>query len=202
MVNEDIFPRPGERVLVPWGLEEVLGEVVEVYKTGLGDRAVVRLIDVGGSDTTVTVPADSLTPAIVRTHGLSPRIDQIAFVSEVDAAVMQAARELGLSPVHHEQLDRGIDAVLSFKKRQVAIQMKHFIEGRLSSDNIAALTAYASSVLPVIIIANAGLTQAAEERLRHNNRFRQTTWFVRWTSDADYVRLKDAIREALNLNRA
>jgi hypothetical protein len=202
MVNEDIFPRPGERVLVPWGLEEVLGEVVEVYSTGLGDRAVVRVIDAGSSDTTVTVPADSLTPAAGRTHGMSPRIDRLAFVSEVNTAVMQAARELGLSPVHHEQLDRGIDAVPSSKKRQVAIQMKHFTEGRLSSDSIAALTAYASSVLPVIIIANAGLTKAAEERLRYNNRIRQTTWFVRWTSDADYVRLKSAIREALHLGQA
>jgi hypothetical protein len=202
MVNGDVFPQPGERVLVPWGLEEVLGEVVEVYTTGLGDRAVVRLIDAGDLDTTVTVPADSLTPATGRTHGLSPRIDQIAFVTEVNTAVINAARELGLSPVHHEQLDRGIDAVLSSRKRQVAIQMKHFTGARLSSDNIAALTAYASSVLPVIIIANVGLTTAAEERLRHNNRLHRATWFVRWTGDADYVRLKDAIREALHLSRA
>jgi hypothetical protein len=200
MVNESTSPKPGERVLVPWGLEEVLGEVVEVYSTGLGDRAVVRVIDADDSDTTVTVPADSLTPATGRKHGAPPRIDRLAFVNQVNAAVMAAAHELGLSPVHHDRLDRGVDAVLSSKKRQVAIQMKHFVEGRVSSDSIAALTAYASSALPVIIVANVGLTKAAGERLRHNNRFRQTTWFVRWKSDTDYVLLKNAIREALHLD--
>ena len=201
MVNENFFPRPGERVLVPWGLEEVLGEVVEVYPTGLGDRAVVRVIDAGDSDTTVTVPADSLTPATRRTHGISPRIERLAFVNEVNAAVMAAAHDLGLSPVHHDHLDRGVDAVLSSRKRDVAIQIKHFVEGGVSSDSIAALTAYASAVLSVIIIANTDLTKAAEERLRYNNRFRQTTWFVQWTSDADYAGLKKVIREALHLDR-
>ncbi len=73
MVSDDIFPRRGERVLVPWGLEEFLGEVVEVYSTGLGDRAVVRVVGANDLGATVTVPADSLTPVAGPTRGISPR---------------------------------------------------------------------------------------------------------------------------------
>lgn len=199
MVNEDVSPRPGERVFVPWGLEELLGEVVEVYATGLGDRAVVRVIGGPDPDMTVTVNADSLTPASGHSRGMSARVDAFAFQARIDGVIRTAVKELGLSLVHHERLDRGIDAVISSGGRQVAVQIKYSMQNRLPSDAVAVLTAYASADLPVVIVANVGLSTAASERLKHNNRIHRTIWFVRWTDDIDNIHVKDAIRQALGL---
>jgi len=199
MVDDDIFPRPGERVLVPWGLEEVLGEVIEVFPTGLGDRALVRIIESSDPDATVTVPADSLTPVGGLTHGMSPRIDHLTFANQVKNAISRTANEMGLSRLSQSRLDRGADAILTTGARQVAIQIKEFARGPLSSDTIAVLAGYAIPRRPVIMIANTGLTASADERLRRINRPRQMVWFVRWTGESDYGRLESAIRQALRL---
>lgn len=198
MVNEDVSPQPGEQVFVPWGLEELLGEVVEVYATGLGDRAVVRVIGGPEPDMTVTVNADSLTPASGHSRGMSARVDALAFQGRIDSVIKAAVGELRLSLVQHERLDRGVDAVISGGGREVAIQIKYSTQKRLPSDAVAVLAAYASPDLPVVIVANVGLSIAASERLQHNNRIRQTIWFVRWASSADNVRVKDAIQQALS----
>ena len=60
MVSKSGQPRVGDRVLVPWGLDEVLGEIVEVYSTGLGPRVRVRMVD-NPDGPTVTLPLDSVT---------------------------------------------------------------------------------------------------------------------------------------------
>lgn len=62
MVSEYSEPSVGDRVLVPWGLEEILGEVVEIHRTGLGPRAKVRVVE-DPDGPTVTVPLDSIVVA-------------------------------------------------------------------------------------------------------------------------------------------
>jgi hypothetical protein len=197
MVKGEIFPRPGERVLVPWGLEEVLGEVVEIYSTGLGDRAVVHLLDSSDPDATVTVPADSLVPASGPTRGISTRLDAVGFENRVLEAIRQVARMLEVKLYERREIDRGIDAIISNKRREVAIQIKYFATNRLPSDAIATLMAYASPRRPVVVIANAGLTAAAAERLERINRSVQIVWFLRWTNESDISPLLDTIQEAL-----
>jgi hypothetical protein len=199
MVSENIFPRPGERVLVPWGLEEVLGEVIEVYSTGLGDKAVVRVLGESDADTTVTVPADILIPAAGRARGVSPRIDEMTFRDEVTGALREATDELHVALFDQELPDRGIDAVIIAGRGQVAIQIKYFAINRLPSDSIAAIAGYARSSRPVIVIANAGLTRDASSRLERINHSRQIVWFIRWTGHEDYSRLLRAINQAVGL---
>lgn len=199
MVNEDVSPQPGERVSVPWGLEELVGDVIEIYATGLGDRAVVRVVGGPDPDMTVTVNADSLTPVGGNTHGIPAPADVLAFHDRIDDVIKTAVEELGVALVHDERLDRGVDAVISNESRRIAIQVKYFSRNRLPSDNVAVLAAYASPELPVIIISNVDLSAAAEERLERNNRMHRTIWFVRWTSSADNIRVKDAIQQALGL---
>jgi hypothetical protein len=61
------LPRIGDLVRIPWGFEEVDGEVVDAYDTGLGARVVVQ-VNVSGSDEypeymTVTLPITAVTAA-------------------------------------------------------------------------------------------------------------------------------------------
>jgi hypothetical protein len=196
MVNENTFPAPGEHVLIPWGLEEVLGEVIEVYSTGLGDKAVVRVLGTSDPEATVTVPADSLTPATGRTRGMSPRIDDMAFRNEITNALSQAVAEVGLALVNQRMPDRGIDTAIIAGQRLIAVQVKFFETNRVSTDAIAAIAGYATRARPVIVIANAGLSAGANERLEHINHRRQVVWFIRWTGQADYVQLVEAIKQA------
>jgi primosomal protein N' len=59
-------PGVGDRVRVPWGLDEVDGTVVEVYDSGLGPRVVVRVLLEGvdpESAETVTLPLSAIKAA-------------------------------------------------------------------------------------------------------------------------------------------
>lgn len=59
-------PRPGDRVLVNWGLDEVEGVVEDVYGLGSARRAVVRIPFLGpdgeelGESITVPVPLGAI----------------------------------------------------------------------------------------------------------------------------------------------
>ncbi len=123
----------------------------------------------------------------------------MAFKDAVRNAVRQSASEMGLGMLDSSEIDRGVDAVITDGRRQVAVQIKFFERDRVPSDAIAVLAGYASPARPVIVIGNAGLTNAAAERLRHINRPRQTIWFIRWTKDDGYTRLQHAIKQALRL---
>jgi hypothetical protein len=202
MVGEELFPRPGELVLVPWGLEEMPGVVIEVFATGLGERAVVRLLGENDPDATVTVPADSLTPASGISRGISSRIDTAAFESQVRAAIRRAATELHVEIDEEPSPDREADVVLNNGPREIEVQIKYFSMNRLSTDTISAVAGYASATgRPTIIVANAGLTKQAENRLRYLNSRRQSAWFIRWTGSPDYERLRSTIQEALTSSR-
>jgi hypothetical protein len=199
MVTGQPFPAVGDQVLVPWGLEELVGEVLEVYSSGLGDRAVVRLLGTGDPDTTVTVPADSLTPASGRSMGTSPRIDAMAFESEVRSALDSAISaisdvRLSRSDLRH---DSGADVIVEAGSRRVAIQIKYVRSSRIPSDTISAVTGYATTRMPTILVSNAELTSEAFYRLEHVNRRKILVWYVRWAGISDYEALYNAICEAV-----
>jgi hypothetical protein len=187
VVDSDSFPRPGDKVLVPWGLEELVGLVVDVYSTGLGDQAVVNLADTGDPPSTVTVPADSLRRAGGISPGMSPRIDAMAYEHGVIAAIRRIAARLSLQVATSGGWDSGVDAVLlpQSNSQRVAVQVKFFGSGRVSSDVVAVLVGYAGSVGPMILIANGDLTSAASEHLRHSRRRKLPAWFVRWNGPDD-----------------
>ena len=54
----------GDHVRVPWGLDEVEGDVMAVYGSGLGRRITVAVRIEGADDTfTVTYPEDAVERA-------------------------------------------------------------------------------------------------------------------------------------------
>jgi hypothetical protein len=199
VVSEQAFPASGDRVLVPWGLEEVMGEVVEVYATGLGDKAVVRLLGFSDSNATVTVPADSLIRAEGPSGGMSPRIEAMQFEHEILSAVQGIAGDIGASMIDQGHLDRGIDAVVNLGTRDVAIQVKYFGSGRVPSDTISVVAAYARTTFPLILVTNADLTRATLDRWRNINKKKKIVWFVRWSGPPSYIELRQDIQEALGL---
>jgi len=69
----------------------------------------------------------------------------------------------------------------------------------LGPSAVATLVAYASAELPVILAANADLSESASERLQRSNRIQRTIWFVRWTGSTDNSILEAAIQQALGI---
>jgi hypothetical protein len=203
LVANGTFPQPGDRVLVLWGLEELLGEVVDVYSTGLGDQAVVSLVDTGDPPSTVTVPADSLRRAGGISPGMSARLDAIAYENKVIAAVRRIVSELDIQIATDRGSDSGVDAVLlpTNSTARVAVQCKFFSSGRVSSDMVAVLVGYAGSVGPMILVTNGDLTSAAAEHWRHSRRRQLPAWYVRWNGPNDDAELASAIGEAIKARR-
>lgn len=196
MVTEQSFPSPGDRVLVPWGLTEELGEVVEVYLTGLGERAVVRMLNFPDPENTVTVPADTLIRAEGPTTDFAPRIETAAFERHALSELKHVAREAGATIREESHLDRGVDAFLDDGLHQVIVQVKYFPSGRVSSDTISTLGGYTHHRRPVILVTNADLTKAALDNLRRLNKLNRLAWFVRWTGPDDKEALRRAVRGA------
>jgi hypothetical protein len=196
-VVEKLFPQPGDRVLVPWGLEEVLGEVVEVYPTGLGDHAVVRLLGSGDLEATVTIPADSLRRAEGISSGMSPRLDAIAYERNVISAINHLITNTGLVLRDADPRDSGADAILTDGRGQLAIQAKFVSSGRVSSDIILVAAGYASAVRPLILVTNGDLSSGASEQLQHIRRRKIPTWYVRWNSQSDNTELFNVIWSGL-----
>jgi hypothetical protein len=198
LVTGDIFPTPGDHVLVPWGLEEVLGEVVEIYSTGLGDRAVVRVLDSGDPDATVTVPADSLRRIGGISSGISARMDAVAYEGNVISAIQRVIRELGLNIRKADRSDGWADAILTDGRgRQVAVQAKFFSSGRVPSDTISVVAGYASSVGPIILVTNGDPTSAASKHLSQLRRRKIPAWHARWNNTSDDIELGSVIRSAM-----
>ena len=202
MVTERPFPSPGDRVLVPWGLEEVLGEVIEVYPTGLGDRAIVRLIESSDPDATVTVPADTLSRVDGFPSGISPRLDSIAFEISVVSALQDITGELSLHLGRRSQPDQEFDAIITDRITEIAVQIKYLVSRKVSSDTVSALAGYTRHGRTVVLVTNAELTPTAYEHLRRLNINKQLAWFVIFNGPSDYPLLRAAIEDAFGQSRA
>jgi hypothetical protein len=199
VVTNEIFPQPGDNVLVPFGIEELLGVVVDVYSTGLGPQAVVNLADTGDPPSTVTVPADSLRPAVDIAADVSARLSAQSYERLVISSVQQIGTKLNIEVLVSPRWDEGVDAILRRpnKKVRVAVQVKFFGAGKVSSDVAAVLVGYAGSVGPMILVTNGELTAAAAEHLRHSRRRKLPAWYVRWLGPRDDDELISAIRMAI-----
>lgn len=141
MVSEQDEPGVGDQVLVPWGFDEVEGEIVEVYSTGLGPRATVRLVgELDGP--TVVVPLDSL---VARTAHRDEPGGAAASAREyeglVDSALRRAAVEFNLVGPRPGAPDTGVDFELSLGKRRLLVEVKHYGgSGRVSTDTVLTIT--------------------------------------------------------------
>jgi Restriction endonuclease len=177
--------------------------VVDVYSTGLGDQAVVSLADTGDPPSTVTVPADSLRRAGGISPGVSARLDAMAYENQVISAVRRVGSELDIQVATDRGWDNGVDAVLlsTTSAARVAMQVKFFSSGRVSSDVVAVLVGYAGSVGPMILVTNGDLTSAAAEHLRQSRRRKLSAWYVRWNGPDDDAELASAIGAAIKVRR-
>lgn len=160
MVNENQVAAVGDRVLVPWGLDEIEGEIVEVYITGLGPRARVRLDDEDGS--TVTVPLDSLLLHRPRTRTASG----LEYERQVGSALRRASTELNLSGSDLSSIDTGADLEFALGKRRLLVQVKNYAgAGRVSTDAILTVAGLADNHTAVLLVADVPLAPTARQRL-------------------------------------
>lgn len=198
MVSEQDEPGVGDRVLVPWGLDEVEGEIVEVYSTGLGPRATVRLV--GEPDgPTVVLPLDSL---VARTaHRDEPRGAAASgreYERLVDSALRRAASDLNLVGPRPGAPDTGVDFELSFGKRRLLVEVKHYHgSGLVSTDTVLTVSGLARSDAAVLLVADVPLAPSARHRLQQLSQGRTHVRFARWRDAEDDLELSNAVEKLL-----
>lgn len=185
----------GDRVLVPWGFDEIVGEVIQMYPTGLGDRAVVRLAgDDETSGETVTVPADSLVLAAAADHPeqVDPRRYQ--------AAIRNTLMTWLSSAMVHEQLTHGqdqVDFAVDVNGKLVLVEAKSkSTSRRVTSDDILAASGLARHGTPIVLVSNGELTRDAASRLRDLLVHQLPVYFVQWRGSEDDTALKTALMKA------
>ncbi|GAA4293005.1 hypothetical protein [Mycobacterium paraffinicum] len=203
MVNQHGEPGVGDRVMVSWGLEEAYGEIVEVYSTGLGPRAQVRLLD-DPEGPTVVLPLDSLTPASLRED-----IDEIetaaasqAYERSVDSALDRIIPTL--SRLHPEirvrrfydlNFDSAADFELRFDKRRVLIDAKHYRRPEIlvSTDMVLTVAGLTDASTGALLVSNSRLAPTAFQRLEQLWDSRMRVWFAQWRTQRDDKQLRAAL---------
>jgi hypothetical protein len=184
----------GDSVLVPWGLDEVEGEVVEVYSTGLGPRATVRLVsDPDGP--TVVLPLDSLVPKLSsgRQSHRAP-IGGSEYERRIRSALGRVALELNLENPRPHGSDSGADFELTLDGRRLLVQAKHYGEnGRVSTDTVLTVTGLASTDTAVLLVANVPLALSARQRLQQLSHGRTRVGFAQWRTSLDDDELHAAL---------
>lgn len=195
MVNGHWEPVVGDRVLVPWGLDEVEGEVVEVYGTGLGPRVKVRLAD-DAEGATVTLPLDSLSRVTERRDSATAP-GGMDYERLVGAALRLAATELNLR-VESTPSDVPADLQFSLGKRRVLVEVKHFAgRGSVSTDTVLTVAGLADRRTAVLLVADVPLAASAKQRLEQLWRGESRVWFVQWRGSADDKALRAAFSRLL-----
>ena len=194
MVSEYSEPSVGDRVLVPWGLEEILGEVVEIHRTGLGPRAKVRVVE-DPDGPTVTVPLDSIVVA----GGPDRRVElaNAAFAAsnyeeEVDQAIERIVSMLnGRLPnlaarrFYDFSVDPAADFEVRFGKRRLLIEAKYYAaQGRVTTDTVLTYAGLADRLTGVLLVANGLLAPPAEQRVQQLWSHRTYVSFARWRTPA------------------
>jgi hypothetical protein len=184
---------------VPWGLDEVLGELVGIYETGLGPRAVVRLLSHDDPEATVTVPADAL-----REPGRASSRPSLDDARTFERHLLRALHRIA-NALHAEfsesAPDSRFDAILRRRSLRVVVEAKFFPEDVLvGSDTISGLAGYAGTSRRVLLVTNQLLTEAAHKRLRELQRRRTQIWHSRWRGPQDDKELIATISSALARN--
>ena len=181
MVSEFRQPAIGDHVLVPWGMDEVEGEVIEIYHTGLGPRARVQLTD-DPHGSVVTVPLDSLLPQEKRPSIRSP-IDGRRYEQLVAEAVRRAVAETHLHSTVTKPRDWGADLELRYGKRRVLVQVKFFTgDAYVSTDSVVTAAGLSDNWTSVLLVANVPLARSAAKRLDELRKHGTRMGFVKWIS--------------------
>jgi hypothetical protein len=202
MVNPQQEPTVGDRVWVPWGLEDIEGEILDVYPSGLGVRARVRLVE-HEEESIVTVPLDTLVkldtlPTGRERHGSEYERRGNEYEQIVHEALAEALASLDPLAEMFDPRDRGVDAVLRSKNRTLYVQMKSYPPGRkVSSDAVSAAAGLVDRRASALLITNEPLTKEASRRLDILHRNRKPIWHVLWRGPEDNKRLALVTRRAL-----
>jgi hypothetical protein len=192
MVNDDMELRVGDRVLVPWGLDEVEGQITEIYNTGLGPRAQVKL-NGDFNDETVVVPLDSLQPKGYRRVG--NRLSAEDYEKRVGAALIRLIQRLEVAGRSIPSRDKAADFELKLGSHRVLVEAKYYSsKQRVSTDTVLTVAGLADAKTGALLISNVPLAAAAHERLdRLWNRHTRAS-FVQWQSQQDDAELLAALR--------
>lgn len=202
MVSKPSQFRVGDRVLVPWGLDDVLGEIVEVYVTGLGPRVRVRMVD-DPDGPTITLPLDSVTA-----EGTREEVDRAAafadsreYEERIEAALDRCIQILNVRHPrlkvrrnHNPRPDSPTDFELLFGKRRLLVEAKHYAAHQgVSTDTILTYAGLAEFSTGVLLVANVRLTSPAAQRLEQLWAHGRHLRFALWRSDSDDGQLRKAL---------
>lgn len=209
MVRRYEEPSVGDRVIVPWGLEEVLGEVVEVYSTGFGDRAKVRVVD-DPDGPTVSVPIDSLITASESESKVAAAVvaaNAAAYEEQVESALGRCIAtlrkrnpNLEARPYYDFGVDHATDFEWRFGKRRLLIEAKYSESRRhVSTDTILTFAGLTDPFKGVLLVANANLAPPAAQRIEQLWHHRTYVRFALWRDSKDDARLRDAVQQFLLL---
>jgi uncharacterized protein len=190
------YAKPGDRVMVPWGFEEVEGEVVDVYPTGLGPRAIVRIDLVSGDETTVTLPIDALLP--MGREASAAVGSSSEYEEAVRSALRRTARLLGVAIDDAKRSRTAVDLLLSASDMQVAVTIKHYSSSRqVPSDVIAALSGLTREIHGVLLITNVPLSDLASSRLDDYRHRGVNMQHAHWRNSRDDSRLERVTARAV-----
>lgn len=201
MVSAYNEPAVGDRVLIPWGLEEVLGEVVEVYRTGLGPRAKIRVVD-DPDGPTVTVPLDSVTAEGEpggRVEAATAAAAAANYEAHLDAALERVLMDLkrrrpdlNARRIYDLNIHPAADFEVRFGKRRLLIEARYSAtQKRVTTDTVLTYAGLAESFTGVLLVANTPLASTAEHRLEQLWGHRTFISFARWRSPADDRQLRE-----------
>ena len=182
---------------MPWGMEDIEGEIIDVYVSGLGPRARVRLVQ-HQDESIVTVPLDTLVRVGASSAG--GRVQKAhEYEQMVRAALSETLDALDPSSKIIEPPDKGVDAAFQSKNRTLFVQVKSYAPGhKVSSDAVAAAAGLVDRRSSALLVTNVPLTIEARRRLEHLHHNRKSIWHVLWRGPDDNTHLATQTRHALS----
>ncbi|QMU70261.1 hypothetical protein [Streptacidiphilus sp. P02-A3a] len=204
-------PEVGQEVLVPWGLDYLLGTVLRVYSTGRGPKVVVQ-VDVPGvsgdevEDVTVTLPADAVQSKDQEAAHAAPGewVHARSYERELMAQLLRMAdrleRGLGTPVSVHEAAGYGgLDLVIrSGQDRMIGCEAKYESGRRqISLEVINKLIEQADRrIVPIVLITNVRLSARAAEVLQQVDTNRMFHWIL-WRGERDNEALEQMVLSLL-----
>jgi hypothetical protein len=201
VVNDGAELDVGDPVFVPWGLDEVEGEIAEIYSTGLGPRARVSL---GGafSEESVVLPLDSLKPRRrMQDHSRPSAKDQNQlrrmaddYESRLNSALKRTLHDFNMVGPYVPARDTAADFELRWGARRLLVEAKYYrTTGHVPTDTVMTVAGLAGNDTGVLLVSNAGLASATQQRLERLWHLHTHVWFVQWRSQADDQALRAAL---------
>lgn len=201
--------RTGDKVIVPWGLDELLGEVVGTYPSALGLRVVVRFeipgAPAGVESTSVTLPASVVAHAFsnetpAASGSWAPPLHYERLVLDALRRVFQLSPRLemlGIKELKGSEVD--FVARLSETSR-LFVEVKYRSLGKVSTDTVMQLAQMArrhEGETFLLLVTNTSLTNDAVATLSRlksrGTKFRA----VKWQGEEDDSKLEESLQSLL-----